>query len=122
MAHCFSLLAKRTSKARFSVNLFFSFISDQTGAWDTDKIPNAHTIGCNAVSWAPHVGSNGVRRLASGGCDNLVKTWRHDAAENKWAEEAKLEAHSDWVRDVAWAPAVGVDRALIASCSQVRMC
>ena len=25
-------------------------------------------------------------------------------SENRWVEEAKLEAHSDWVRDTAWAP------------------
>ena len=35
-------------------------------------------------------------------------------------EEAKLDAHSDWVRDVAWAPSVGLKRQLIASCSQDR--
>ena len=31
-------------------------------------------------------------------------------------------AHSDWVRDVAWAPAVGLPGNLIASCSEVRGC
>lgn len=36
-----------------------------------------------------------------------------------WVEEAKLEAHSDWVRDVAWAPSIGLPRNIIASCSQV---
>ena len=34
-------------------------------------------------------------------------------------EEQKLEAHSDWVRDVAWAPSVGLPKSVIASCSQV---
>lgn len=55
----------------------------------------------------------------SGGCDNMIKTWRHDANENRWFEVAKLEGHSDWVRDVAWAPSVGSERSVIASCSQV---
>ncbi len=58
-------------------------------------------------------------RFASGGCDSLVKVWRRDETEGRWVQEAKLEGHSDWVRDVAWAPAVGVNRAVIASCSQV---
>ena len=34
-------------------------------------------------------------------------------------EEQKLDAHRDWVRDVAWAPSVGLQRSIIASCSQV---
>ena len=92
---------------------------DASNSWESDKIPNAHTIGCNAVSWAPLASSGTARRFVSGGCDNLVKLWRFNDAEGRWVEEAKLEAHSDWVRDVAWAPAVGVNKSVIASCSQV---
>jgi len=29
------------------------------------------------------------------------------------------EGHSDWVRDVAWCPAIGNDYDLLASCSEV---
>ena len=36
----------------------------------------------------------------------------------EWREEHKLEAHSDWVRDVAWAPSIGLPHSTIASCSQ----
>nr|CAG4644026.1 EOG090X07N7 [Lepidurus arcticus] len=100
-----------------------------TGTWEARKIPNAHTIGCNAVSWAPAIGalpvdgSAGsktalVKRFVSGGCDNLVKIWKEE--EDGWVEEHKLEAHSDWVRDVAWAPSIGLPRSVIASCSQDR--
>ena len=32
----------------------------------------------------------------SGGCDSLVKVWR-EGEDGHWTEEAKLEAHSDWV-------------------------
>ncbi|XP_037090604.1 protein SEC13 homolog isoform X2 [Pollicipes pollicipes] len=97
------------------------------GTWDPKKINNAHTIGCNAVSWAPEVSAGSVlenqpqkvqKRFVSGGCDNLVKIWREE--EDQWVEEVKLDAHSDWVRDVAWAPSVGLKRQLIASCSQDR--
>ncbi|VDP91695.1 unnamed protein product [Echinostoma caproni] len=36
----------------------------------------------------------------------------------EWIEETRLEGHSDWVRDVAWAPSLNVARQLIASCGQ----
>lgn len=39
--------------------------------------------------------------------------------EGQWVEDQKLEGHSDWVRDVAWAPSIGLPRNIIASCSQV---
>ncbi|PVD24600.1 hypothetical protein C0Q70_15084 [Pomacea canaliculata] len=96
------------------------------GTWDAKKINNAHTIGCNAVSWAPATAPNAlfdqtsrqqtVKRFVSGGCDNLVKIWREE--EGQWVEDQKLEGHSDWVRDVAWAPSIGLPRNIIASCSQ----
>lgn len=57
--------------------------------FDTVKIPNAHTIGCNAVSWCPATlpnpdidanasGDQPVKRFVSGGCDNLVKIWKEE--------------------------------------------
>ncbi|KAL7059970.1 hypothetical protein AAHC03_09647 [Spirometra sp. Aus1] len=103
-----------------------------TGNWEAKKIPDAHTVGVNAVSWAPAINANFmlnpslnqtvnslVKRLASGGCDCLVKIWRedHDSGRN-WTEEARLEGHTDWVRDVAWSPSLSLSRQLIASCGQ----
>ena len=61
-----------------------------------------------------------LRRFVSGGCDNLVKLWRfYDGVG--FVEEARLVAHSDSVRDVAWAPALDANKSVIASCSQVRV-
>lgn len=102
--------------------------SSGDGVWVAKKISNAHTIGCNAVSWAPAQGPDqagepgvwtGVRQFATGGCDNLVKIWRlqEPGGNGEWQEAHQLEAHSDWVRDVAWSPAAG-QPGRIASCSQ----
>lgn len=104
--------------------------SEGDGQWEVKKINNAHTIGCNAVSWAPAVHPGSLfdsagqkrskveKRLVTGGCDNLVKIWKMREADGEWEEEEKLEAHSDWVRDVAWAPNIGLPISKIASCSQ----
>lgn len=49
----------------------------------------------------------------------LSTLFRED--DGQWKEEQKLEAHSDWVRDVAWAPSIGLPTSTIASCSQARL-
>lgn len=62
-----------------------------------------------------------VLRFVSGGCDNLVKIWRFDDYSDEWIEERSLDSdisHTDWVRDVAWAPSIGLPKWYIASCSQ----
>jgi len=96
--------------------------------WDSVRIPQAHAIGVNAVSWAPAVTPGSllnsssptsyVKRFVTGGCDNLIKIWRFVEGENTWRSEETLEYHSDWVRDVAWGPSVGLPSNVIASCSQ----
>lgn len=97
--------------------------------WEVQKIVQAHAIGVNAVSWAPAVSPGSLisssapntpptKRLVSGGCDNLVKIWRLSETENVWKHEETLEQHTDWVRDVAWAPNIGLPSSTIASCSQ----
>lgn len=106
-----------------------SFISTSgDGTWKYSKIDKAHNLGCNAVTWAPAVNPGSLveggpkapvtatKRLASGGGDHMVRVWREDT--DSWICEEKLEAHTDWVRDVAWAPSIGLPRSRLASCSQ----
>lgn len=108
------------------------------GQWGAD-IFNGHAIGCNAVSWAPATQPGSlitpqqnnavpgqppapaqtIKRFASAGCDNLVKIWGYREDSQSWAEEETLEGHTDWVRDVAWAPNIGLPRSYIATASQV---
>jgi len=98
--------------------------------WDSIKISSAHAIGVNSVSWAPSLAPGSlvnssstpntlVKRFVSGGCDNHIKIWRFHENDNIWRQEPELlEYHTDWVRDVAWGPNIGLPSTLIASCSQ----
>ena len=59
-----------------------------------------------------------MKRFASAGCDNLVTIWGFRDDTQAWVEEEVLEGHQDWVRDVAWAPNIGLPRSYIATASQ----
>ena len=63
-----------------------------------------------------------MKRFASAGCDNLVKIWGFRDDTQAWVDEDVLEGHTDWVRDVAWAPNIGLPRSYIATASQVSVC
>ncbi|KAH8105308.1 WD40-repeat-containing domain protein [Cristinia sonorae] len=127
-----AILACASSDGKISV---LTFKND--GQWGAD-IFVGHAIGCNAVSWAPAVqpgsliapqpadaipGQQGasvhsVKRFATAGCDNVVKIWGFREDSQQWVEEEILEGHTDWVRDVAWAPNIGLPRSYIATASQ----
>lgn len=130
-----AILACASSDGKVSV---LTFKND--GQWGAD-IFNAHAIGCNAVSWAPAISPGSlitpttvttipnqpasqttstpsIKRFASAGCDNLVKIWSFSPSTESWMEEETLEGHTDWVRDVAWAPNIGLPRSYIATASQ----
>uniref|UniRef100_A0A914W122 Protein SEC13 homolog n=1 Tax=Plectus sambesii TaxID=2011161 RepID=A0A914W122_9BILA len=105
-----------------------SIISYQASdhSWDARKILKAHEQGCNAVSWCPATDGGSlvdqshnavVKRLVSGGNDKRVKIWKEEQ-DGSWKVEHSFEGHLDWVRDVAWAPAVGFPASTIASCGQ----
>ncbi|OQR81729.1 transient receptor potential Ca2 channel (TRP-CC) family protein [Thraustotheca clavata] len=89
--------------------------------WTTSYFQDS-TLGVNAVSWAPYhsLGPKG-KRIATASCDNTVKVWFLAEGATEWVKEdlnQTLPHHTDWVRDVAWAPSTGAPVNLIASCSQ----
>ena len=78
--------------------------SNSAEGWSADRIERAHAAGVLGLSWFP---SATERRLATCGCDNLIKIWRFDDGSGGWsAEGAPLAAHTEWVRDVAFAPSL----------------
>merc|ERR1712176_1217311 len=81
-----------------------------------DSNGSLHWLQCSELE-----SGNWKEKIGFRGCDNMVKIWNQDES-GSWTEEAngKLEGHSDWVRDVAWAPSIGSNRSIIASCSQDR--
>ncbi|EPZ32794.1 protein transport protein SEC13 [Rozella allomycis CSF55] len=99
------------------------------GTWSHQAFVS-HQIGCNAVSWAPSTVPGSLfnpsnqpkiaeKKIVTGGCDNLVKIWKWNEKDSTWTQEGpSLEGHSDWVRDVAWSPNMGLNNEIIASCSQ----
>lgn len=99
----------------------------ETKGWEFNKQEKAHNIGCNSVSWAPYMPPGAAlgaappqpagARVASGGCDNKVRVWQVGPGQlNKTTELP--EGHTDWVRDVAWAPSIGLNTNILASGSQ----
>jgi protein transport protein SEC13 len=99
------------------------------GTWTPELIENAHPVGANSISWSPAapkgslVGSKApgmpVKRIVSGGSDNTVKVWTYDDPNRRWHLDGNpLTGHADWVRDVAWAPNLGLPMNTIASAGQ----
>jgi len=135
------MVAAASSDGRVSV-----LAHQPDNSWSIEYIQD-NPLGVNAVSWAPagayHDGSSSssVRgaaaagngesasedspRLVTGGCDNRIRFWVQDLSSGQWVEDAsspvsKDVGHTDWVRDVAWAPSVMPNVNMVASCSEDR--
>ena len=85
-------------------------------------------MGVNSVSWAPAVapgslvrrdagGEGPQRRFVTGGNDCVLKIWLYNPQTQGYDNTNTLTGHTDWVRDVAWAPTV-LSKSYIASASQ----
>ncbi|KAL9641969.1 hypothetical protein ABK040_004026 [Willaertia magna] len=121
-------LASASSDCKICILSF----NETNNNWEIQTIKDAHKIGCNAVSWAPAIlpgplisenGGNNenlqvTKRLVSGGSDSKIHIWELNESKGEWALVNTLDGHGDWVRDVAWAPNIGLPFETIASCSQ----
>ncbi|KAK1436260.1 hypothetical protein QVD17_02039 [Tagetes erecta] len=105
----------------------YVYTARSDGGWDATKIDQAHPVGVTSVTWAPSmepgslIGSgefDPVQKLASGGNDNTVKIWKFANGAWKMDCSSALKMHTDLVRDVAWAPNLGLPKSTIASGSQ----
>ncbi|XP_058103836.1 protein transport protein SEC13 homolog B-like [Magnolia sinica] len=104
------------------------FTARSDGSWDAARIDQAHPVGVTSVSWAPATSPGAlfgsglldppVQKLVSGGCDNTLKVWKLYNGNWKMDCFPALQKHADWVRDVAWAPNLGLPKSTIASASQ----
>jgi protein transport protein SEC13 len=136
------MLACGSSDGQISI-----LICNSDGSWTSDTFV-AHHLGVNAVSWAPFSAAGALLsssvqsespRLVSGGCDAKIKIWSisspsaignanpHQAQQQQGQQQIQqkiaslehtLEEHTDWVRDVQWAPNIGLPSNAIASASQ----
>jgi protein transport protein SEC13 len=107
----------------------------------SEQIFFGHKGGCNAISWGPDMKTGAIlanaqqlsqqnpqqnkfeKQFVSGGCDGKVKIWKLDENSGQWGELAQQllpdeNYHTDWVRDVAWAPSIGLPSNIIASASE----
>ncbi|KAI9115737.1 hypothetical protein K1719_013406 [Acacia pycnantha] len=103
------------------------FTARADGGWDTTRIDQAHSFFVTSVSWAPSTAPGAVvgtdlldpvQKLCSCGYDNTVKVWKLDNGVWKMDCSPALPMHTDYVRDVAWAPNLGLPKSTIASASQ----
>lgn len=117
---------------------------DGNDKWAVEKITD-NALGVNAVSFAPytayvdsatagnHTGEeekdasssgSSTMFLVTGGCDNRIRFYSKSNMSQKWELDSSPVStqvkHSDWVRDVAWAPSVVPNTNVVASCSEDR--
>lgn len=96
----------------FSGNVWSDVVKVGTGAV-------AHPMGAMSVSFMPFVTGMPSPLLASAGCDGCVRLWT--SVEGQWIAVGTFQDHSDWVRDVSFAPTSHASSYVyLASCAQDR--
>lgn len=99
------------------------------GCWQPSvKLSNnsnqiAHAMGATSVTFAPFKSELADHVVvASGGCDGHVRLWVSASSPERglgFELHQVIEAHADWVRDVAFCPTSPASRfVILASCGQ----
>lgn len=120
------ILAAASSDGRVSI-----LTHGEDNVWNVEYISD-NSLGVNAVSWSPvsTKSDGGVSsglsplRLVTGGCDHRIRFWSRSSM-GTWEQEVgpskqAKPCHTDWVRDVAWAPCIIPGVHMVASCSEDR--
>ena len=123
--HEFGLvLAAASSDGRVSI-----VTHEANNTWSTNYLQDC-PMGVNAVSWAPYGAYYTASepdvpespRLVTAGCNNEIRFWVQQQADGQWQPDPSPVSneltHSDWVRDVAWAPNLLPNQNMVASCSE----
>eukprot|EP00045_Choanoeca_perplexa_P007377 m.66413 g.66413 ORF g.66413 m.66413 type:complete len:301 (+) comp14052_c0_seq1:92-994(+) len=122
------MLACASSDGKVSIIYFHE------GAWKQWVMINAHASGAMALDWAP-IGDSNVMgsseesfQLVTGGCDKTIRLWSIVSPKTSHQvttaydvialNTSKAIKHTDWIRDVAWCPNLGLTSTTIASCGQ----
>jgi protein transport protein SEC13 len=99
-----------------SADGYISILKHQADdSWASESVPDGSRLGCTSISWAPATQSQLAPMFATGSCDNTVRIWEQGPNGGACLE---LNKHTDWVRDVAWAPNTATPNSVIASCSE----
>ena len=88
-----------------------------------------HCQGACQTQWGPHHSMADTARpklalllLIMAKCEVAcctIQVWRYSQKSAEWQQDgATLVGHTDWVRDVAWAPSLGLPKSVIASAGQ----
>mmetsp|Transcript_14355 Transcript_14355/g.40852 ORF Transcript_14355/g.40852 Transcript_14355/m.40852 type:complete len:344 (-) Transcript_14355:165-1196(-) len=131
-------VAAASSDGRVSV-----LTHEPDSSWSVEYVSD-NALGVNSVSWAPYgayTDDSAVQqqdpsqqpqaqpelqppRLVTAGCDNRIRFFKQSLETGQWEEDASSPiskdgaSHSDWVRDVAWAPVLIPNHNIVASCSE----
>jgi len=98
-------------------------------SYEGDKESEQVVAGADPAVTSNTAASNPTMHMVTGGCDNRIRFWKKtvDSNHTKWEidpspVDTTSLSHSDWIRDVAWAPSSAIlpDINLVASCSEDR--
>ena len=85
-----------------------------------------HSSAVNSISFGPVTNPTTINsnhdsapplRFVTSSCDQTVIEWTM-RPEDQTLSPSPIGSHNDWVRDAAWAPNIGLEHEIVASCSE----